>query len=133
MIKFLNEYYLKKTDPFHMSEKSQVTFVIADRNFAAPAVLGPALAVEPAEIRTAIEVFDRSLAWLRRRFPRAPVAVVYIPSPLSIYRLAEPSVAYFMIDDTGYHVGAAAAERVAASSYRICNLVREVAARHGTG
>jgi hypothetical protein len=133
MVRFINEFYLKKADPFHTADKSQATFVIADRNLAAPAVLGPALAVEPAGLQTAIEVFDHSLAWLRNRFPRAPVTVVYIPSPLSIYRLAKPRVAFFMIDDTGYHVREAPAERVAANSDRICTLVREVAARQGTG
>jgi GDSL-like Lipase/Acylhydrolase family len=133
MVRFLNEYYLKKTDPFHTAEKSQNTFLIADRASAAPAVLGPALSVEPAGIRTAIEVFDRSLAWLRQRFAHVPITVVYIPSPLATYRLDAPSVAYFMIDDTGYHARAAAAEHVALNSDRICTLVREVAARQGTG
>ncbi len=133
MVRFLNEYYLKKADPFHTTETSQNTFVIADQVSAAPAVLGPALSVEPAGIQAAIDVFDHSLAWLQQRFPHSPITVVYIPSPLATYRLDAPSVTYFMIDDTGYRARAAAAERVAANSDRICNLVREVAARQGTG
>jgi hypothetical protein len=134
MVRFLNEFYLKKTDPFHTSEKGENAFVISDRESAAPPVLGPALAVAPEGIRTAIGVFDRSLAWLRQRFPRASITVVYIPSPLAIYRAAAPRVAYLMIDDTGgYHARTAAAERVAANSDRICDLVREVSARQGTG
>ncbi len=38
-----------------------------------------------------------------------------------------------MIDDTGYHDREAAAARVAANSDLLCGLVREVAARQGTG
>jgi hypothetical protein len=133
IVRFLNEHYLKKTDPFHTSEKAENAFVIADKNAGAPAVLGPALAVEPEKIRTAVDVFDHSLAWLRQRFARAPITVVYIPSPLSTYRLAAPSVAYFMITDGGYQASASPAERVAANSDLICNLVRDVSVRHGTG
>jgi hypothetical protein len=133
MARFLNEYYVKKVDPFHTSDNGQNTFALADGHSPAPPVLGPALAVDPVGIRTAIEVFDHSLAWLRRRFPRAPITVVYIPSPLATYRVATPHVAYFAIEDAGYLPRPGAAEQVAPNSDRICNLVREVAARQGTG
>ncbi len=133
IVKFLREYYLKKTDPFHTADKSENSFVIAEKQVGAPAVLGPALAVEAERIRAAVDVFDHSLAWLRRRFAGAPITVVYIASPLSTYRLAAPSVAYFAITDGGYQPRTSAAERVAANSLMICNLVREVSMRHGMG
>jgi hypothetical protein len=133
MVRFLNEYYLKKTNPFQTSETNRNTFVVADKNAATPAVLGPALAVTPADIRTAITVLDRSLAWLRRRFAGAPITVVYVPSPLATYRLGAPDVTYLMIDDTGYHDRETDAARVAANSDQLCGLARDVAARQGTG
>ena len=48
----------------------------------------PPLRMRPAEIDTGVLVFSRSLAWLRDRFPDAPVTVVYVPSPPSVYRHA---------------------------------------------
>jgi hypothetical protein len=133
MVRFINEFYFKKTDPFATSETNRNTFIIAGKDAAAPAVLGPALAVEPQDIRTAIDVFDHSLAWLRRRFPRTPITVIYVPSPLATYRLAASNLDYLMIDDSGYHQRPGTAERVAANSDLLCNLVHDVAARQGTG
>jgi hypothetical protein len=133
MARFVYEYKVKKTNPFVTSETNRNTFVIAGKETPTPAVLGPALAVAPEDIRTAIGMFDRSLAWLRRRFASAPVVVVHIPSPLSTYRLAAPTVTYLSIEDTSYHPRESASARVTANSDLLCGLVREAAVRHGTG
>jgi len=39
-------------------------------------------------------VLGQSLAWLTARFPGVPVTMVYLPSPLSVYRHGKGSVAY---------------------------------------
>ena len=43
---------------------------------------------------SAVLVFERSLAYLRALLPETPVIVVYIPSPLSSYRLISPDVSF---------------------------------------
>ena len=133
MVRFLNEYYVKHTDPFSTSETNRNTFLIAEAEEAAPSVLGPALAVEPRGMADALLVFDRSLAWLRQRFPQATTEVVYIPSPLSTYRLATSRAAYLSIDDTGYHNRETAAARVAENSDLLCSRTREIAIAHTMG
>jgi hypothetical protein len=49
---------------------------------------GPALELTDAEIELASQVFGHSLEFLCERFPDSDVGVVYMPSPLSSYRLA---------------------------------------------
>ena len=133
MARFVYEYQVKKTNPFVTSETNRNTFVIADKETPTPAVLGPAIAVAPDDIRTAIGVFGRSLAWLRRRFASTPIVVVYVPSPLSTYRLAAPTVTYLSIEGASYQPRESASARVAANSDLLCGLVREAAVRLGTG
>jgi hypothetical protein len=133
MARFVYEDKVKRTNPFVTSETNRNMFVIADKETPTPAVLGPAIAVAPEDIRAAIEVLDRSLAWLRRRFASAPIVVVYVPSPLSTYRPVAPTVAYLSIENIGYRLRESASARVAASSDLLCGLVRKAAVRHGTG
>ena len=53
---------------------------------------GPALELTDGEIELASQVFGYSLEFLRERFPDSDVGVVYLPSPLSSYRLASDTV-----------------------------------------
>jgi hypothetical protein len=46
---------------------------------------GPALEVDDEDIQAGIAIFDRSLSWLRSRFPQVPITVVYVPAALSIF------------------------------------------------
>jgi hypothetical protein len=48
---------------------------------------GPALDLGPEETDLALRMFDRSLAWTQRRFEKARIHVVYLPSPLACYDL----------------------------------------------
>jgi hypothetical protein len=69
--------------------------IVGDRVIEAPALQGPSLLpVGDAPIRAGMDVLAHSLAWLRMRFPGVPVVLVYVPSALSVYRLAGDSVAY---------------------------------------
>jgi hypothetical protein len=78
---------------------------------------------------TAITVFDHSLAWLRRRLPRASITIVYIPSPLTIYHRLGPGVDYDYSKFTRGH----AAEQVIPRSKQVCELVRAASARAHVG
>ena len=47
----------------------------------------PALELTRVDLERATLVFDRSLAFLQKLLPGTPILVVYVPSPLSSYRL----------------------------------------------
>lgn len=90
---------------------------------------GPSIGLDDKEIDPAILVFDRSLAWLRRRLPHSKITVVYIPSPLSIYLRLGPAVAY---DDSNF-IGAFTAEQVLPRAKQVCELVRSASMRAHVG
>ncbi len=90
---------------------------------------GPSIGLDDKEIGPAITVFERSLAWLRRRLPHSNITVVYIPSPLSIYLRLGPSVAY---DDSKF-IGPYTAEQVLPRSKQVCELVRSATERAQIG
>jgi len=94
------------------------------------ALQGPPLELSDAEIALGGMVLDRSLAWLRNRFAALLITVVYVPSPLSVYRLNGP-VLYSagQRHEPGGETASDAA--VNSNSTRICKLVRQAALRHG--
>lgn len=53
---------------------------------------GPSLELTAAETQTGLYVFEQSLRFLSRYFPESRVTVVYVPSPLTCYRLASKRV-----------------------------------------
>lgn len=53
---------------------------------------GPALELDDEQTATALWVLEQSLARLRRAWPGARVAIVYVPSPLACYALASAEV-----------------------------------------
>jgi hypothetical protein len=61
---------------------------VAGRAKELPANLqSPALELTEPELERAVLIFERSLTFLRKLLPATPVLVVYVPSPLSSYRL----------------------------------------------
>ena len=92
----------------------------------------PPLLMSETEIGAAATVYARSLAWLRGRFPRVPITVVYIPSAPSIYRHGGATVMLkqvFAPGDPagptfkfGIHVSPAA---IYASSEAACTRIRD--------
>jgi len=50
------------------------------------------MTLTPEETRQAIYVFEQSLLFLAKYFNESAIAVVYIPSPLSSYQWASPTV-----------------------------------------
>src|SRR5262245_52079084 len=105
---------------------------VAGRPTALPAHLqSPAMELTQPELERAVLVFERSLAYLRKLLPGTPVLVVYLPSPLSSYRLSTPEVSiqqYLPDRDARYPK-----ERVEELSDRICNLIRTAAIGQGAG
>jgi hypothetical protein len=99
-------------------------------------LFGPALALAAHEIEAAVTVFDPSLAWMRQRFPEAPLTVVYIPSPLSVYAHLLPHpvsarrVHPHMVVAVEDRNGVPAADLVNASDL-ICGRIRAMAAARG--
>lgn len=52
----------------------------------------PALELTDDEIKLSVYVFKQSLLYLKNFFPESEVGVVYIPSPLSSYRIASQTI-----------------------------------------
>jgi hypothetical protein len=93
-------------------------------------------------IDAGVLVFERSLIWLRQRFPHVPMTLVYIPSTAAIYRHAGDEVISHdiyvpsanvsqngeetLIDGTVFPVVA-----VYANSQKICEKIREVSIAQG--
>ena len=72
-------------------------------------------------------VFVRSLAYLRALLPDTHFLVVYIPSPLSSYRLLSPEISLQGYPDL------LPKERVAENSDQICQMIRAATIRQGAG
>jgi hypothetical protein len=60
--------------------------LVKDRPLGAWQLSVPSPALTDDQIDAGVLVFERSLAWLRRKFPNVPMTLVYIPSPAAIYR-----------------------------------------------
>jgi hypothetical protein len=67
--------------------------LIAGKEFPIPVnTQHPAMTLTPEQTRQAIYVFEQSLLFLAKYFNESEIAVVYIPSPLSSYQWASPTV-----------------------------------------
>lgn len=91
----------------------------------------PALELMRGELERATLVYDRSLVFLLKLLPRTPVLVVYLPSPLSSYRLPGAEVS-----SQQYAHGRATrypSRRVAEYSDAMCQLIRTATIGHGAG
>jgi len=91
----------------------------------------PALELTRDDLERATLVYERSLVFLQKLLPGTPVLVVYLPSPLSSYRLASAEVS-----SQQYVPGAAThypRARVLEYSNAICELIRTATTTHGAG
>lgn len=96
---------------------------VAGRQVSLPPDLqSPALELTDLERNQAVLVFSRSLAFMKKLFPAARVLVVYVPSPLSSYKLVGPEIsAQPYMEGRAVHFPT---ERVAQTSDAICDLIR---------
>lgn len=104
----------------------------------------PSLALTEHQVDAGVLVFERSLIWLRRRFPNVPMTLVYIPSPAATYRHsavtvishdiylpitdASQSGTEVLIDGRVFPVAA-----VYANSQKICEKIRQVSIAQDIG
>ncbi len=133
MVKFLKRYY---TDPPVMRPRRPggSLLLVGGKTIDAPAPLeGPALEVDDAGLAAGVTVFERSIAWLRRRFPNVPIAVVYVPAPLSTYRLAGESYRHVVEPEEAQRSASTPVARIASHSEAICTMVRAASLRQGVG
>lgn len=103
----------------------------------------PSLALTDAQMDAGFVVYQRSLAWLRRRYPQIPVTVVYIPSPSAVYRFAGPDVVAEEIYDPAEpqrpghpHLSSGRAfpvSAVYANSQKICERIRAMSLAQSAG
>lgn len=66
--------------------------IIGNRPHGAWQLNIPSLALDEKQTEASVIVYERSLMWLRQRFPNVPMTVVYIPSPATMYRHAADRV-----------------------------------------
>ena len=104
----------------------------------------PSVGLSEDRIEAGVLVFERSLMWLRRKFPHVPTTLVYIPSPGATYRHAGAEVVSHdiyipptgaaqvgketVVDGKVFPVAA-----VYANSQKICEKIREVSIAQGIG
>jgi hypothetical protein len=134
MSRFFYKYYTGG-DPYRVQYTPGGSgLLIGESTIDAPAPLdGPAIEVSDADIRSGIMVFDRSLSWLKARFPAVPITVIYVPTALSIYRLTGPSYRYSIEPRDDGKSDWATAEQIARNSDLLCNLVRAASAHNDVG
>jgi hypothetical protein len=102
--------------------------IVGGEQAPAPRLIGPGLAYTDDQVRDSIRVFERSLAWLRNRFPDVPIAVVDVPSPASIYTVAGDGI---VIGFGSQPAITAPPRQVATRSDLICDLLRAATLAHG--
>ncbi len=108
-----------------------------------PELQVPSVGLDDTAMGAGFVVYERSLAWFRRKFPDVPTTVVYIPSPASLYRHAESEViakdVYLpamnqarighpvVIDGPRFAVSA-----IYANSQKVCEKIRKMSLDQGT-
>jgi hypothetical protein len=89
---------------------------------------GPAMELSAAEVDRALLVFHAALALNRRHFAPIPLLLVYVPSPVAVYRLAAERVPIETTDGSSRFYASTAIGR---RSDRICGAVAEIATAVG--
>jgi hypothetical protein len=128
MAKFLFQHHLQGLS-LEAAPRHANVLTVAGEQVPAPRLHGPELAYSHDQVLDAMRAFERSLAWLRSRFPNVPTTVVYIPAPASIYTFATDAIV------TGQGGGqptiTASPTQVAMRSDLMCDLLRAATLAHG--
>ncbi len=100
---FLSQFYITGFSISYCGTPvpSRNHIVVGEETIETPALQGAAPHLPDESIRLAMDVFARSLNWLHRRFPRVPITMVYVPSPLSIYRHAADMISFCSVSGGG--------------------------------
>ena len=93
---FLSQYYITGYSVSYCGTPvpSRNHILVGDQTIETPSLQGAAPNQPDENIRLGMDVFAHSLAWLRKHFERVPITMVYVPSPLAIYRHAGDSVSF---------------------------------------
>jgi hypothetical protein len=135
MSRFFYKYYYLGVPQYRLSAgPSESGFMAGERTADPPVPLdGPALELTDTDIGKGIMVFDRSLTWLKGRFPRVPITIAYVPSALSIYPLTGARYRYSIEPSEEDRSDWATPAQIARNSDLLCNLVRDTSARLEVG
>ena len=132
MVRFLYQYRNLKLSDLTPNISGPNKLIVGHTELTAPVVEAPPMQLEDNAIGKALTVFDRSLAWLRHRFPKIPITVVYLPAPLTVYRKAAPTVDYVNEMDEGVVLaGTANSTAIERKSDQICSWVRDLTTKAG--
>jgi hypothetical protein len=130
MVQFLYQHHVSGLDLEYCgaNEPHANRLVVDGQILDAPALQGPAVALADKLIQIGVGVLDRSLAWLQHRFEDVPITIVYIPSPLSVYRIAGETAVY-----CSSRIGSADVARSLRNSDLMSGLVQRIATSRGMG
>lgn len=92
---------------------------------------GPALELDEEQLELGLFVMESAFARFRERFHEVPLLVVYIPSPLTTYRIASDRVSAQR--ELGQGIAVWDRARLVSRGERICRRVAAVARAHGAG
>lgn len=143
MLQYHIRYGLNPDRTYNIDPVPPINRIILNGVAANARVLhGGSMAMNDKQIEESMVVYDRSLAWLRRRFPHVPATVVYIGAPGAVYRYARDPVMSAPFYDPADHqvIGHPHASpgrlfpaaAIYANSQKICELIRTVSLAHGT-
>jgi len=142
VVKYLYAYLTRDLKSEYVRSVSQLdvlpainSFLVDGRTVRVQTGLhGPALELSDDNVAKAMDVFSGSLSWLRGRFPDVPISVVYIPSPLSVYRNVgdTASYAYELNRKAAWKLTVPTAQ-ISVHSDLICGLVRHATEGKGIG
>ena len=93
---------------------------------------GPALLLTDQEVSLSMEVFHQSLVFMKKTFPSSKIAVVYLPSSLSIYQIESQHLRpapLFLKGDERNH--AFPPLKATENSLKLRNLVGNITNSHG--
>src|SRR5262245_28457692 len=126
MVKFLFQHHVQgmsfEAGPEHNA------LIVAEEQVPAPRLHGPELAYSDDQVLDAMRVFERSLAWLRSRFPDVSTTVIYIPSPASIYTFAAEAI---VTAQGSQRTIVVSPTQVAMRSDLMCDLLQAATLAHG--
>jgi hypothetical protein len=126
MAKFLFQHHVQGIS-IEAGRGHDTALIVAGEQVRAPRLDGPELVYSDDQVLDAMRVFERSLAWLRSRFPDVPITVVYVPSPASVYTFAAEAI----VVGVGQSTITASPTQVALRSDLICDLLRTATLAHG--
>src|SRR5262245_22720194 len=130
MARFLFQHHIQGLS-LDTAPQLQNRVIVAANPVAVPSIQGTGLRYGDQQVQTGLRVLDRSLAWLKGRFPGVPTTVVYIPAPASIYRFAGPEIVTKL--GRGHPIIVTTPATVARRSDMMCRLVHDNSLDHSLG